>query len=935
MQQGNSRAPRVIAALCLWAGSMAVANAQDGASLVGRVLTSEGSTGFEGAQVAIPELGRTTTTARDGRYRFNDLPAGAHTVVVRYLGAPEDAERVELDAGERMTVDFRLIGEGTQLEDVLVVGQAAGQAAAINQQRASDNLKSVVSADAIGQFPDQNAAEALRRLPGVSVANDQGEGRFVIVRGIDPALSATTINGIRVPGPEDDTRQVNLDVISSDLLESIEVIKTVTPDMDGDTVGGTVALKSVTAFDRGDSLTLRGYGSFAEINSETSPRLSAAATRLFSVGDGEDNLGVAGSISWFRRDFGSDNVETSGWPELETPDGDEIRGLEEAEQRDYTIVRERLSASLNFDYRPSADSSYFLRTLFSDFSDDELQVSNVFAFEEGDITAIDARSARFEGAEVERLSEARKETQEIFSLAVGGEHFFGAAWTLDYQAGHAFANEDNPSALGATFVGEDLDVGYDLAPYGSEKPALFGTSAAFNNAGNYALDELVLEDSFTEERENSFEINLRRDTNFGPWAGFLKTGAKARLREKEGRIDAFVYEGFGGDFTVADFVGAPLDYPFGAINPYAGRGEVRDFFFANRDSFELNAEDSELDSRIDDYDVEENIYAGYVMASVDIGAARIFGGVRVERTEYEAEGTTVRVTDDGVGFDPFVGDKSYTDVLPSLHLRYALGERAVLRASYAETLARPDFEAAAPRAELEIEEDDGEISREGEAGNPDLDPLRAQNLDLSVEFYPGGVSVIGAGVFYKRLDDFFVRSDIAGSGNYAEFDEVIATVNGDSADLYGVELNFVRQFSNLPSPFDGTLISANYTYTDSEATLPFRDGDVPLPRQSENLFNLALGYDKYGISMRLAASFRDAYLDEINELDDPAFDRYADDHLQLDFTGKFRMAPQLQFFFNVINITDEPFFAYFDEPRYASQYEEYGRTVEFGLGYDF
>ncbi|MGB0210618.1 carboxypeptidase regulatory-like domain-containing protein, partial [Algiphilus sp.] len=146
MQQGNSRAPRVIAALCLWAGSMAVANAQDGASLVGRVLTSEGSTGFEGAQVAIPELGRTTTTARDGRYRFNDLPAGAHTVVVRYLGAPEDAERVELDAGERMTVDFRLTGEGTQLEDVLVVGQAAGQAAAINQQRASDNLKSVVSA---------------------------------------------------------------------------------------------------------------------------------------------------------------------------------------------------------------------------------------------------------------------------------------------------------------------------------------------------------------------------------------------------------------------------------------------------------------------------------------------------------------------------------------------------------------------------------------------------------------------------------------------------------------------------------------------------------------------------------------------------------------------------------------------------------------------
>lgn len=931
----TTRALRVAAGMLLGAAVSATAMAQDGASLVGRVLAADGDTGFEGARVAIPELGRSTTTQRDGRYRFSDLPAGAHTVVVRYLGAPEDAERVELAAGERLSLDFRLTGEGTQIEDLLVVGQAAGQAAAINQQRASDNLRSVVSADAIGQFPDQNAAEALRRLPGVSVANDQGEGRFVIVRGIDPALSATTINGIRVPGPEDDTRQVNLDVISSDLLESIEVIKTATPDMDGDTVGGTVALQSVTAFDRGNSLKLSGYGSHADINDETSPRLSATATRLFSLGDGADNFGVAGSISWFRRDFASDNVETSGWPEIDTPGGDTVRGLEEAEQRDYTITRERLSTSLSFDYRPSADSSYYLRTLFSDFSDDELQVSNVFAFEEGEVTALDASSGSFSGAEVERLSEAREETQEIFSLSVGGEHFLGAAWTLDYQAGHAFANEDNPSALGATFVGEDLDVGYNLSRFGAEIPFLFGADAAFDDASNYALDELVLEDSFTEERENSLELNLRRDMNFGPWAGFLKTGVKARLREKKGRLDAFVYEGFGGDFTVADFVGPPLDYPFGAINPYAGRGAVSDFFFSNRDSFELNDEDSALDSRIDDYDVDEDVYAGYFMGSIDIAAARIFGGVRVEHTDYEAVGTEVRVTEEGTSFDPFVGDKSYTDVLPSLHLRYELSERSVLRASYAETLARPDFEAAAPRAELEIEEDDGEISREGEAGNPDLDPLRAQNLDLSVELYPGGVSVIGAGLFYKRLEDFFVRSDIAGTGRFADFDEVIATVNGDTAEIYGLELNFVRQFSGLPAPFDGTLVSANYTYADSEASLPFRDSDVPLPRQSENLLNLALGYDKHGLSMRLAASYRDAYLDEIEELDDPAFDRYVDEHLQLDFTGKYRVTQSLQIFLNVINLTDEPFYAYFDEPRFASQYEEYGRTFELGLGFDF
>jgi len=292
-------------------------------------------------------------------------------------------------------------------------------------------------------------------------------------------------------------------------------------------------------------------------------------------------------------------------------------------------------------------------------------------------------------------------------------------------------------------------------------------------------------------------------------------------------------------------------------------------------------------------------------------------------------------TTEELRFAALRADESYTDVLPSIHLRYAVTDNTVARASYSQTLARPGFEAATPRAEIEIAEDDGQIEREAEVGNPDLEPLRAQNVDLSIEHYPGGVAVLGAGVFYKRLEDFFVLSDLAGTGAFADFDEAIATVNGDDADLFGIELNAVRQFRGLPSPFDGFLVSANYTWTDSEARLPFRDGDVPLPRQSDNLFNLALGYEKYGLSLRLAASYRDAYFDEVDELDDPAFDRYVDEHLQLDFTGKYRITEQLQLRLNVINITDEPFYAYFQQPRFNSQYEEYGLTAEVGLSYDF
>ena len=927
---------RCLAVLLMVAGQWGVAAAQEGASLVGRVLAVNGDVPFEGAVVRIPALERAVTTTREGQYRFSALPAGTVTVTVNYLGAEEARAEVVLQANRRSTQDFRIDAAEAGMGDVLVIGQAAGQAAAINKQRSADNLKSIASADAIGQFPDQNAAEALRRLPGVSVANDQGEGRFAIVRGIDSTLTATSINGIRVPSPEDDTRQVNLDVISSDLLESLEVVKTTTPDMDGDTVGGTIVLNSVTAFDRGNTTRISADGSYSEKAEEWSPRLSATATRLFSLGDGFENFGVAASVSWFSRDFLSDNVESAGWPELEAPSGTEIRGLEEAEQRDYSITRERLSASLSLDYRPSADDSYYLRTLFSDFADDELQVTNVFAFEEGDIEALSADAGRFSGAEVEKLSEAREETQQIFSVLLGSEHFRGL-WEIDYQLGYSFANEDDPEALGFAFVGEDLNLAYDLNRFGSDTPFLSGENPAFTDAATYALNEIELEDNFTEEREWSLSADLKRDTRFGAFSGYLKSGVKLRLREKEADTEAFIYDDFGGDFTVADFTRGRLDYPFGDINPYADRGAARSFFFANRDNFALAEEDSALGSRIGDYDLDEDVYAGYVMASVDIGKARIFGGVRVEHTEFSAIGTEAVIdeTTEELRFAALRADTSYTDVLPSLHLRYALSEATVLRAAYTQTLARPGFEAAAPRAEIEIAEDDGQIERQAEVGNPDLDPLRAQNVDLSIEHYPGGVAVLGAGVFYKRLDDFFVLSDLAGTGAFVDFDEAIATVNGEDADLFGIELNAVRQFRGLPSPFDGVLVSANYTWTDSEARLPFRDGDVPLPRQSDNLFNLALGYEKYGLSLRLAASYRDVYFDEVDELDDPAFDRYVDEHLQLDFTGKYRITEQLQVRLNVINITDEPFYAYFDQPRFNSQYEEYGLTAEVGLSYDF
>lgn len=930
-----SRKPavRAMAGLCL-AGMAVTAEA---GSLEGRVTDYGGSHPFAGAQLRLVEIDRVAVSERDGRYRFADLPPGRYTLTAEYIGA--ETLRVEVQiagADAAVTEDLRLGEQSVRLANVLVVGQAAGQAAAINQQRAADNIRNVVSADAIGQFPDQNAAESLARVPGLSVARDQGEGRFVIIRGIDPALTGTTINGLRVPAPENDSRQVNLDVVASDLLQSLEISKSQTPDMDGDAVGGTVEIKSATALDRGNSATLRVQGSYNEQVEKTSPKISGTVTRLFDVGSGQRNFGVAASLSWFKRDFGSDNVETSGWPELEGPDGD-LPGLEEAEQRDYNITRERLSAALNFDYRPSADLDLYWRSLYSDFSDDEVQLTNVFKFEEGDIEALDTQSGSFSGAEVEKLTEFRKETQTILASVIGAERRFGE-YVLNARAGYSVSGEKNPDALGASFVGEDLDLAYDARD--ARRPRLSSSSAAYFEGGTYALDELVLESSNTEERETTLALDLQRAIQISGDPGHFKFGLKARLREKDNNVDASIYEGFPEDVSLADFASQSVDYPFGTWGPVASRGAVRDYFRANRAELELDEEGSLGDSQLEDYTLSEDIIAGYGLLAARHGGTSWIAGLRVEYSDYQANGTQLLLDEESGSGDLEVarlrGGRKDTVALPSFNLRQEIASRTLLRLAYSRTLGRPGFEAAAPRQVIEIEEDDGEFERVAEFGNPQLRPLIADNADLSLEFYPGGIGQLSAGLFYKKIKDFFVLADVAGQpGVYANFDEAVTTLNGDDATLWGLELSYSRKLRQLPSPFDGLLVGANLTFSDSEASLPGRTDPVPLPRQSDRLANLMLGYDKYGLNLRLSATYRSAYFDERGELDDPSTDRYVDAHLQIDLTAGYRFGEHYEVYFNAINLNDEPFYAYFQNDRYASQYEEYGPTFELGAKVSF
>lgn len=865
--------------------------------IAGQLTNSDKSRVFAGAQIKLQELNLLTESRRDGSFRFSNVPAGSYTLQVNYLGAQPVTQTVNVDDDGIVSPVISLSDNGKAIADILVKGQRSGQASAINQQRVSDRISSVVSADAIGQFPDQNAAEALQRLPGLSIERDQGEGRFVGIRGIDPNLNNVTINGLNIPSPESGVRSVALDVIPSELIQTLEVSKSVTSDMDGDAIGGAIEVKSVSAFDyKNDTAKVTAQASHNELVEKTSPKLSGSVTHKFS-----ESLGVAAALSWFERDFGSDNIESNGDDELE--------------QRDYTITRERLGAAINVDFRPDFNNQYFIRTLYSAFSDDEYRQANTFTFDGED-------------SEIQRESKDRYEKQTITTIAAGGEHQL-QTWDINWQLGYAKSDEDEPDALYYVFKQDNDSISADLE---TRIPQLTQNTEAMQLAA-YDLDEISFEKNYTKDTEVSAKIDFIRNITLGKYKGEFKFGSKYRSREKDRNSDIFIYDGDFDGITGEAFATSQPDWGFGDFGDGLNRQALRTDFNANRSSLELAELDSEVESNGASYVNNEDIFAAYAMVTADIEKLRIVAGVRYERTDFSTDGMRVELIEneetdvEEVINTPWSADRDYDHWLPSINAKYDLNDKVVIRGAFTQTLSRPKFEdvAAFQIIESKTEEDDGEFvtEREAEVGNPELQPYEANNFDLSVEYYPGSIGVLSAGYFYKDIDNFVVYADVAGTDDWAGFEEVVQPINGESASLHGVELSWVKAFDN------GFLMSANGTFSSSDATT-FLDGEryeTSLPNQSDTVGNLTLGYENNSVSLRLTMTYKSENLEEI----DGDMLRMEDDHQQVDFSGKYYINDNMLLYVNGINLTDEPYYHYFDQRNRNAQFEEYGRTFEIGF----
>lgn len=932
------------AAIALAAGLAAPAIAGD---VAGVVADASDTAGLRAAEVVIEELGRRTVTGGDGVYVFNDVPAGTYTITARYVGAEAVRSSITVPAEGLVRQNFTLGDVGT---DILVLGQSANLSSALSRKRAADGVSDVLTRDAIGQFPDQNVAESLRRLPGINVLNDQGEGRFVTVRGLDPNLNATSLNGVRVPAPGIDERGVALDVVSSDIIESIEVKKSLTPDMDADTIGASIEIKTTSAFDRKNDLYVAKVGgSYNDYSGALTPDVGFDfATKL------SDNFGVTGGLSYYKREFESDNIEGADWQE----DGGLVYA-EEIQYRDYDVERERISGTLGFDARIGSHTELYLKGVYSEFNDQEFRRDVIFILEDANVSG-SGTDAVFDDAdteiEIRRRVKDRFEASKIRTVVFGGESRFGAL-KADYAVSWAKSSEAkdgslDPTRFDANFEDSGLEIGFDYSNPRIPLYSVTGNSAGFLDTDNYGLDSIEFTaGSLGEDEEFAARLDLGYEFYSDAGTLTIQGGVKARWREK----------GFAGTFefyendnlTLSDVLGADQTYRLTDISPLPGFTEATEFFNANRGAFELAEVDTAIASNVENYTVEEDIFASYALGRWESDKLLVIGGLRYERTTNRMRGNIVALFEEGqelpdgteAADDTVIVtqreiDRDYDHWLPSLNVRYAAQPNLIMRLAGYRSLVRPNIAQMAPR--FEINEDN-----EAVIGNPDLVPYEAWNFDATVEYYMSSNGAITAGLFYKEIDNFIVGVVVEEPGSFQgiDFQEAETNINGSTAEIFGIELGFSQQLDFLPGFLSGFLVQANYTYTDAKGLLP--DGElgaitdtptfrqITLPSASKHTFNGVLGYEKGPLSLRLAGTYRDDYLDEADSSADE--DRIVDSLFQLDFSGRYKINKNFQVFFDWININDAEYFAFnrLGNQQNVLQFEKYNWTMKGGVRLTF
>ncbi len=933
---------------------LVVARRQGQGQISGSVRQIDGEAPLAGVLVRVDTTGQTAVTDSEGRYRFGALPAGAHTLTFQYLGLPDLNESIEIAPGENPQ---RVSTMGAaQVSELVVTGQRAAQARALSRQRNADNLSNIVAADQAGRFPDLNAAEALRRMPGVSVQREvvAGEGRYVSIRGLDSGLNNTQINGMNAAQPEKESRRVPLDMIQTAALSSITVHKTLLPDQDADGIGGAVVLETATAFDFAKpvlDLTVSGF--HHDLAGKTSPMFQGTAARRF--GD-HGQFGVLVSGGYSKR-------QTKGFVFYQDEDylsfveDDPVSGVTPLQFHvaQYEDKRENISANLALNWAVSDNTELTFKGSYNRLYDQEL--SREIYFEGGTDEYDDGKLILTEqgNAQIFNQYEETELTQQSYVLT--GKTRSGA-FTFDYGLGHSAGVRNEPFDNEVAFK-VDLDsnlFGYDVSGKFPQPNLTAADRARIADPSRYELgyNDIDIDDQKNARTAAHFNVTYEPGSS---WLRSVKFGAKAE-RSKRQLVEGNVME-LEGPLTLQQFGVGPLVDVSKTGAPYpaflsldiaqvkAWRTYSQNLVATNPAFENAYAEDGVVPRDEDSYQSREDIFASYLMAKGVWGRWEAIGGLRVDHTRIASDNwEAVELEGQDPTFTAVTGKANYTSWLPRLQINYRASDDLVVRGAMFTSIARPEplFISGATT----IEEEDGEV--DVTVGNPGLKPAYAYNFDLGVERYFGSIGMVSAGVYYKRIDRF-IFSGVAGEteADRARFendprlvgktiDDVTTYTNGKRASVYGLELNLVRQFNDLPGAWGGLGVYANATIQRSKADPGVDDiakGDVfNAPRQ---IYTAAATYQKYGLEGTLAYGWRDRQAVRFSSYGTRIVEEA---YGSLDGQLRYAVHPRAKIFVNAVDILNDGDKAIVDErygagSRYLEGATYSGRTVTLGLNLSF
>jgi len=953
---------------------MQTALAQTGkGSITGIVKDSSGSV-LQGAEVELQPGTITAVTNQQGAYFLNNLTPGTYTLTVSYVGFAQFTKAVTITAGQVTTEEVAMQVASVSSEILVTADRASGEAEQLNRQRTADNVLQVLSNEVIVSLPNANIADAVGRLPSVTLERDEGEGKYVQVRGTEPRLTNATIDGVNIPSPESGVRQIKFDAIPSDIVESVEINKTLQANMDADGIGGSVNLVTKTANER-PTVNIFGLGGISPIlGGRNNYQTTATLGKRFGT---SKKFGLLGGFSYDYEGRGIDDIEpVPDIANFDTPQ--QQRYFDSIDIREYRYYRSRWGAVGSADYQLGQGSNLYVRglySLFHNFGDRWVYTLNDNT--QG-VTLLNSNGCQTDSSGVTIApctaspsfdNSIRRPRYTIANLVLGGKHVLATTW-FSWDVSGSFASE-NDNGYGGGSYGVPTPSTYTgtctFDPAATAKGLLYrpqwspGCYTEAYNTNLMALNDLNISRGKTAQTNFQIAGAMGKRYHIGSHLATIEIGGKFRNANKydHSYADDYAVPTIGGTENNANDYAESI--PFSqflstfhnsnyynnsyTLGTFADYYKSQAFVLANPGLFDFTTGATGAPNF---YSYIEQVSAGYVMNTIDFNKFRFIAGVRVEGTNLDTVSW-----DSQTNTQTFKGGGDYIKVLPSASLRYALTSNSDFRLAFSRGLSRPDPQDIAQAFSITAPAGGGQGSIS--FGNPNLKAETANNYDFLFEHYLNTFGAIQAGFFYKSLFDPIVSTsqlvenytppppyNTSGYiGNYI----ISQPLNAGSAHLFGFEIAYLQHFSTLPGWLSGFGLSANYSYTDSgTGGLPGRSDHPHLLRQAPNTWNISPTYDRGRFSYRVGISYNQEniysyqYQDgtggstpTAGGLKGPNGDTYFYPHLQIDMQGSVRLEKGFTFVAYILNVNNEVFGFYNGSSAYMIQREYYTPTYALGL----